>query len=88
MKKEETHENAPMSETAFDKMLHRTKTQEELENMSEEELQQLINNNEQTIEENNSAIKKALIERVMAQQETIAEQQSEINRLNSQKKEL
>ena len=64
------------------------KTPEELENMAEEELQQLIANNDQTIEGNNEAIKKALIERVIAQQETISEQQSEINRLNIQKKEL
>lgn len=66
------------------------KTPEELENMSEEELQQIIANNDQTIEENNTAIKKkkALIEKVLAQQETIAEQETEINRLNIQKKEL
>ena len=63
---------------------------EELETMSEDELQQLIANNDQTIEENNTAIKKkkALIEKVLAQQETIAEQETEINRLNIQKKEL
>lgn len=88
MEYEEALRTAPISETALDKMLHKTKTQEELENMSEEELQQLIANNSQTIEENNSAIKKALIERIIAQQETISEQQLEINRLNSQKKEL
>ena len=61
-----------------------------LEAISEDELQQLIANNDQTIEENNAAIKKkkALIEKVLAQQETIAEQEIEINRLNIQKKEL
>ena len=72
----------------FDKMLNKTKTPEELEGMAEDELQQLIANNDQTIEENNTEIKKALIERVLAQQETIAEQQTEMNRLNRQKKEL
>ena len=56
--------------------------------MSEDELQQLIANNNQTIKGNNEAIKKTLIERVLAQQETISEQQSEMNRLNIQKKEL
>ena len=40
------------------------------------------------IEGNDTAIKKALVERILAQQETIAEQQTEMNRLNSQKKEL
>lgn len=64
------------------------KTPEELESMSEEELQQIIANNEQTIEENNKVIKKALVERVLTQQRTISEQQLEISRLNSQKKEL
>mgnify|MGYP004676278215 CR=1 FL=1 len=64
------------------------KTPEELENMSEEELQQIIANNDQTIEENNVAIKKALVQRILAQQKTISEQQSEIDKLSSQKKEL
>ena len=56
--------------------------------MSEEELQQTIANNEQTIEENNKAIKKALVERILSQQRIISDQQLEISRLNSQKKEL
>ena len=64
------------------------KTPEELENMSKEELQQIIANNEQTIEENSVAIKKALVQRILAQQKTISEQQSEIDKLSSQKKEL
>ena len=64
------------------------KTPEELENMSGEELQQIIANNDQTIEENNVAIKKALVQRILAQQKTISEQQSEIDKLSSQKKEL
>lgn len=64
------------------------KTPEELESMSEEELQQTIANNEQTIEENNKAIKKALVERILSQQRIISDQQLEISRLNSQKKEL
>ncbi len=88
MEYEEALRNAPIGETQLDKMLHKTKTPEELEGMSEDELQQLIANNDQTIEENNTEIKKALIERVLAQQETIAEQQTEMNRLNRQKKEL
>lgn len=83
MKQEETPENAPIGETP-----HKAKTPEELESMSEEELQQLIANNDQTIEGNNEAIKKALIERVIAQQETIAEQQLELNRLNNKKYEI
>ena len=79
-----------LKSSPIDETLNRTKEPEELENMSEDELQQLIANNEQIIEENKKAlsIKKALIERVLAQQETIAEQQAEMNRLNSQKKEL
>ena len=56
--------------------------------MSKEELQQIIANNDQTIEENNVAIKKALVQRILAQQKTISEQQSEISKLSSQKKEL
>lgn len=64
------------------------KTPEELESMSEEELQQTIANNEQTIVENNKAIKKALVERIFSQQRIISDQQLEISRLNSQKKEL
>lgn len=64
------------------------KTPEELESMSEEELQQTIANNEQTIVENNKAIKKALVERILSQQRIISDQQLEISRLNSQKKEL
>ena len=64
------------------------KTQQELENMSEKELQQLIANNEQTIKENNTDIKKALVERALAQQKTIAEQQLELNRLNNKKYEI
>ena len=88
MEYEEALRTVPISETALDKMLQRTKMSEELESMSEEELQQIIANNDQTIEENNSVIKKALIERVLAQQETITEQQTEINRLNRQNKEL
>ena len=85
MEYEESLRNVPIDETS-----HRAKTPEELESMSEEELQQLIANNDQTIEENNTAIKKkkALIEKVLAQQEIIAEQQTEMNRLNRQKKEL
>lgn len=85
---EETLRNAPIGETTLDKMLHRTKTPEELESMSEDELQQIIDNNEQTIEKNNEAIKKALVERILTQQRTISEQQLEISRLKSQKKEL
>ena len=64
------------------------KAREELESVSEDELQQLMVNNDQTIEANNVTTKNALIERVLAQQETIAEQQTEMNRLNTQKKEL
>lgn len=65
-----------------------TMISEELESMSEEELQQIIDNNEQTIEENNKVLKRALVERILAQQRTISEQQLEISKLNSQKKEL
>lgn len=83
MEYEESLRNAPIDKTS-----HRAKTPEELESMSEDELQQLIANNNQTIKGNNEAIKKTLIERVLAQQETISEQQSEMNRLNIQKKEL
>ena len=64
------------------------KTPQDLENMSEKELQQLIANNEQIIKENNTDIKKALVERALAQQKTIAEQQLELNRLNNKKYEI
>ena len=64
-----------------------SEARKELE-IEEDELQQLTANNEQISEENNTDIKKALVERALAQQQTIAEQQTEINKLNSQKKEL
>lgn len=64
------------------------KTPEELEEMTAAELQQIIANNEQTIEENNKALKKAVVERILSQQRIISDQQLEISRLNSQKKEL
>ena len=64
------------------------KKTEELDGMTVKELQQIVDNNSQTIKDNDVTIKKALVERIIAQQKTIFEQQLEINRLNSQKKEL
>jgi len=63
-------------------------TSVELESMSEEELQQIVANNENIIEENNNVIKNALVEKILSQQRIISEQQLEISRLNSHKKEL
>lgn len=63
-------------------------TSEELENMSEEELQKIIENNDKTIEQNNDTLKKALVERILEQQKTISEQQQEMMKLNSQKREI
>lgn len=63
-------------------------TVDELRNMSEEELQRLIEKNNKTIEHNNKTLKKSLVERILDQQKTISKQQEEILKLNSQKKEL
>lgn len=57
----------------------------ELSSLSVEELIQRVNNNNQTIGNNDQAIKQALIQRIIKQQQQIAEQQAEIDRLKSQK---
>lgn len=62
-------------------------TTEELEKMSEEELQEMIEKNNRIIE-SNKTLKKSLVERILNQQKIISEQQQEIMELNSQKKEL
>lgn len=82
------HEKTETMDSSSEQITAEDKTQEELESMSEEELQQIIANNDQTIEENNVTIKKALVQRILAQQKTISEQETEMNRLNTQKKEL
>ena len=63
-------------------------TVDELKNMSEEELQGLIEKNNKTIEHNNKTLKKSLVERILEQQKTISKQQEEILNLSSQKKEF
>lgn len=63
-------------------------TVDELKNMSEEELQGLIEKNNKTIEQNNKILKKSLVERILEQQKTISKQQEEILNLSSQKKEF
>jgi len=50
-----------------------------------EELQSIINENDSTINGNDEAIKQALIARILQQQRTIEEQQTEIDRLKGQK---
>lgn len=85
---QDEHDETETRGSSSEQITAEDKTQEELENMSEEELQQIIANNDQTIEENNVAIKKALVQRILAQQKTISEQQSEIDKLSRQKKEL
>ena len=61
---------------------------ETLESMTEKELQEVIGRNNRIIEDNNKTLKKALVERILNQQKIISEQQQEIMKLNSQKKEL
>ena len=63
-------------------------TAQELKNMSEEELQEVLEKNTRMIDNNNKALKKSLVERILEQQKTIAEQQKEIIELTSQKKEF
>lgn len=63
-----------------------SEARKELE-IEEDELQQLTANNEQISEENNTDTKKALVERALTQQQTISEQQLEMNRLKSKNKE-
>lgn len=90
---QDEHNETETRSSSGEQIIVEDKTQEELEGMSEEELQQIIANNDQTIanndqtiEENNIAIKKALVQRILAQQETIAEQKKEMNRLNNKRR--
>lgn len=85
---QDEHDETETMDSSSEQITAEDKTQEKLENMSEEELQQIIANNDQTIEKNSVAIKKALVQRILAQQKTISEQETEMNRLNTQKKEL
>ena len=59
-----------------------------LEDMTLEELQKTEQDNDERIGDNNEAIRQALIQRIREQQKIIAAQETEINELKSQKKEL
>lgn len=56
-------------------------TTEDLSSLSLEELEKLISSNNATIENNERLIKQALIDKIMKQQERIAEQEKEISEL-------
>ncbi len=56
-----------------------------MSSLSIEELIEKFNSNSQTIASNEQAIKQAIIQRILRQQQQIAEQQAEIDRLKSQK---
>ena len=58
---------------------------DDLSALSVEELIQRINSNNLTITNNEQAIKQALIQKILGQQQQIAEQTAEIDRLKSQK---
>lgn len=58
---------------------------DDLSSLSVEELMQRINSNNITIANNEQAIKQALIQKILGQQQQIAEQTAEIDRLKSQK---
>lgn len=58
---------------------------DDLSSLTVEELNQIINSNNQTIENNDQTIKQALIQKILGQQQRIAEQKAEIDRLTGQK---
>lgn len=62
--------------------------EQELENMTAEQLQGIIKQNEKRIDENEEAIKQALIAKILEQQKTLAKQQERINDIKGQKKEI
>ena len=55
------------------------------ENMTIEELQNAVQQNDKTIKDNNKAIKQRLVKRLLEQQRIIEEQQAEIEGLSNQK---
>ena len=61
-----------------------TNNRKKLESMSAEELQRTIAENDKTIYENDQALKKKLVERILEQQRIIAKQQDQINQLRSE----
>lgn len=63
----------------------REETPRPLEDMSIEELQSAVQQNNKTIQENDKTIKQALIKRLLGQQKIIAGQEAEIARLSNQK---
>lgn len=90
----------PSTQRFFDKALeliegHRTgnapvfeikeQKEENLSSLSVEELIERFNSNNQTITKNEEAIKQAIIQRILGQQQIIVEQKAEIDRLKSQK---
>lgn len=90
----------PSTQRFFDKALeliegHRTgnapvfeikeQKEEDLSSLSVEELIERFNSNNQTITKNEEAIKQAIIQRILGQQQIIVEQKAEIDRLKSQK---
>lgn len=58
---------------------------DDLSSLTVEELNHIINSNNQIIENNDQTIKQALIQKILGQQQRIAEQKAEIDRLTGQK---
>ena len=61
--------------------------EEDLSSLSIEELLEIINRNNQAIDCNEQLIKQALTQKILGQQQKIAEQKNEINRLQGQKEQ-
>ena len=60
-------------------------TTEDLSTLSIEELQKIVSSNQEEILANEEEIKKSLVDKILGQQQTIAKQKEEIDRLKSQK---
>lgn len=58
---------------------------EDLSTLSIEELQKIVSSNQEEILANEEEIKKSLVDKILGQQQTIAKQKEEIDRLKSQK---
>lgn len=71
-----------------DRNEEKTQEEEKLQDMTPEQLQEIVSKNQKTIESNEETLKQELLQRILEQQRIIEEQQKEISRLNSQKKEL
>ena len=75
-------QNDSKEQTANDEQ---KKKEMNFENMTIEELQNAVQQNDKTIKDNNKAIKQRLVKRLLEQQRIIEEQQAEIEGLSNQK---